>query len=150
MSSECNNIKLAIQNDKSKVVYAMCKQCLITSNHDVCVLNYVNDMNLRVKKLKTNVLNTANKKKHKPKVLKPKKVRSKGKLILAKPRKPRTCLRWSPTRRLFDLKGKIIESTKSESQYDCSNSDNACTPNRTSEASHKFLLEVLGNHPLWK
>nr|GEW44377.1 hypothetical protein [Tanacetum cinerariifolium] len=25
MSSECNNVKLAIQNDKSKVVYAMCK-----------------------------------------------------------------------------------------------------------------------------
>ncbi|GKF61220.1 hypothetical protein Tco_0181274, partial [Tanacetum coccineum] len=45
MSSECNNIKLAIQNDKSKVVCAMCKQCLITANHDVRVLNYVNDMN---------------------------------------------------------------------------------------------------------
>ncbi|GJT93801.1 hypothetical protein Tco_1082646 [Tanacetum coccineum] len=42
MSSECNNIKLAIQNDKSKVVCAMYKQCLITANHDV---NYVNEMN---------------------------------------------------------------------------------------------------------
>ncbi|GKB42207.1 retrovirus-related pol polyprotein from transposon TNT 1-94 [Tanacetum coccineum] len=47
MSSECNNVKLAIRNDKSKVVCAMCKQCLITANHDVCVLNYVNDMNSR-------------------------------------------------------------------------------------------------------
>ncbi|GJU18936.1 retrovirus-related pol polyprotein from transposon TNT 1-94 [Tanacetum coccineum] len=47
MSSECNNIKLAIQNDKSKVICAMCKQYLITANHDVCVLNYVNDMNSR-------------------------------------------------------------------------------------------------------
>nr|GEZ08548.1 hypothetical protein [Tanacetum cinerariifolium] len=45
ISSECNNIKLAIRNDKSEVVYAMCNQCLITTNHDVCVLNYVNDMN---------------------------------------------------------------------------------------------------------
>nr|GEX47226.1 retrovirus-related Pol polyprotein from transposon TNT 1-94 [Tanacetum cinerariifolium] len=45
MSSKCNSVKLAIQNDKSKVVCAMCKQCLITANHDVCVLNYVKDMN---------------------------------------------------------------------------------------------------------
>nr|GEY65198.1 ribonuclease H-like domain-containing protein [Tanacetum cinerariifolium] len=45
MSSECNNIKLAIQNDKSKVVCVTCKQILITANHDVCVLNYVNRMN---------------------------------------------------------------------------------------------------------
>ncbi|GKA25825.1 hypothetical protein Tco_0711934 [Tanacetum coccineum] len=47
MSSECNNVKPAIRNDKSEVVCAMCKQCLITANHDVCVLNYVNGMNSR-------------------------------------------------------------------------------------------------------
>ncbi|GJT09313.1 integrase, catalytic region, zinc finger, CCHC-type containing protein [Tanacetum coccineum] len=47
MSFECNNVKLAIRNDKSDVVYAMCKQCLITVNHDVYVLNYVNGMNSR-------------------------------------------------------------------------------------------------------
>ncbi|GJX73691.1 hypothetical protein Tco_0312286, partial [Tanacetum coccineum] len=47
MSSECNNVKLAIRNDKSEIVCAMCKQCLITANHDVCVLNYVNGMNSR-------------------------------------------------------------------------------------------------------
>ncbi|GKC74137.1 hypothetical protein Tco_1120020 [Tanacetum coccineum] len=47
MSSECNHVKLVIRNDKSKVIYAMCKQCLITANHDVCVLIYVNDMNSR-------------------------------------------------------------------------------------------------------
>ncbi|GJX67539.1 retrovirus-related pol polyprotein from transposon TNT 1-94 [Tanacetum coccineum] len=45
MSSECNNVKLAIQNDKSEIVCAMCKQCLITANHDICVLKYVNGMN---------------------------------------------------------------------------------------------------------
>ncbi|GJU85495.1 hypothetical protein Tco_1293041 [Tanacetum coccineum] len=45
MSYECNNIKLAIRNNKSEVICAMCKQCLITANHDVCVLNYVNGMN---------------------------------------------------------------------------------------------------------
>nr|GEX20695.1 retrovirus-related Pol polyprotein from transposon TNT 1-94 [Tanacetum cinerariifolium] len=35
MSSKCNNVKLATQNVKSKVVCAMCKQCLISINHDV-------------------------------------------------------------------------------------------------------------------
>nr|GEY17853.1 retrovirus-related Pol polyprotein from transposon TNT 1-94 [Tanacetum cinerariifolium] len=45
ISSECNNVKLAIQNDKSEIICAMCKQCLISANHDACVLNYVNDMN---------------------------------------------------------------------------------------------------------
>nr|GEW95186.1 retrovirus-related Pol polyprotein from transposon TNT 1-94 [Tanacetum cinerariifolium] len=34
MSSESNNVKLATQNVKSKVVCAMCKQCLISINHD--------------------------------------------------------------------------------------------------------------------
>nr|GEV13941.1 hypothetical protein [Tanacetum cinerariifolium] len=42
MSSACNNVKLATQNVKSKVVCAMCKQCLISINHDVCLLNNVN------------------------------------------------------------------------------------------------------------
>nr|GEU75454.1 hypothetical protein [Tanacetum cinerariifolium] len=44
MPSECNNVKLATQNVKSKVFCAMCKQCLISVNHDVCLLNYVNGM----------------------------------------------------------------------------------------------------------
>nr|GEW05122.1 hypothetical protein [Tanacetum cinerariifolium] len=65
MSSECNNIKLTIRNAKSEVVCAMCKQCLITINHDVCVLNNVNGMNSRGKKQKANVSNFANQKKHK-------------------------------------------------------------------------------------
>nr|GEW18286.1 retrovirus-related Pol polyprotein from transposon TNT 1-94 [Tanacetum cinerariifolium] len=47
MTSKCNNVKLATQNVKSKVVCAMCKQCLIFVNHDACLLNYVNDMTSR-------------------------------------------------------------------------------------------------------
>ncbi|GKF10174.1 hypothetical protein Tco_0048100, partial [Tanacetum coccineum] len=74
MSSECNNVKLVIQNDKSEIVCAMCKQCLITANHDICVLNYVNVMNSRGKKQKANVSNSANQTKHMPQVKKPKKV----------------------------------------------------------------------------
>nr|GEW30172.1 hypothetical protein [Tanacetum cinerariifolium] len=44
-------------------------------------------------------------------------------------RKSRLLLRWSPTGRLFDHDGKLVTSSKSESQVDCSNGDNACTSN---------------------
>nr|GEW00244.1 hypothetical protein [Tanacetum cinerariifolium] len=138
MSSECNNVKLVIQNDKSEVVCAMCKQCLITANHDVCVLNYVNDMNSHGKKQKTNVSNTKNQKKQKSKVMKPKKVGSNERLASRKPSKPRSCHRWSPTKRLFDLKGKIIASSESESQTDYSNGDNACTSNPPEPTIKRF------------
>ncbi|GJU80073.1 hypothetical protein Tco_1282438 [Tanacetum coccineum] len=85
--------------------------------------------------------------------MKPKKVESNERLASPKPSKPRSCLRWSPTGRLFDLKGKIITSSKYESQSDCSNGDNACTsnhpeptikpfPNSTSFLGRKFLGTV--------
>ncbi|GJX59239.1 retrovirus-related pol polyprotein from transposon TNT 1-94, partial [Tanacetum coccineum] len=93
MSSECNNIKLAIWNDKSKVICVMCKQCLLTSNHDVCVLNYVNGMNSRDANQCANVSNVANQNKHKPKVWKSKKLGSKERLASPKPSKHRSCLR---------------------------------------------------------
>ncbi|GJS53168.1 hypothetical protein Tco_0626530, partial [Tanacetum coccineum] len=88
MSFECNNIKLAIRNDKSEVVCAMCKQCLITANHDVCMLNYVNDMNNHGKKQHANVSYTKNQKNQKPKVKKPKKVGSKERLTSPTPSEP--------------------------------------------------------------
>nr|GEZ58692.1 hypothetical protein [Tanacetum cinerariifolium] len=151
MSSACNNVKLATQNVKSKVVCAMC-QCFNQRNH----------------------------KKQKPKVKKPKKVGFIERLASPKPSKPRYFLRWSLTGRLFDLKGKIIASSESESQSDCSKGANACTSNlmeptikrfpnstfslagypnmfmvhrlglfqaydRESKAYHKFLREVFGN-----
>ncbi|GJS51038.1 retrovirus-related pol polyprotein from transposon TNT 1-94 [Tanacetum coccineum] len=93
-----------VKNDKSEVVCTMCKQCLITANHYVCVLNYVNGMNSRGKKQKS-------------KVKKSNKLRSKERLASRMPSKPRSCLRWSPTRRIFDLKGKIISSSKSKCQF---------------------------------
>nr|GEY05333.1 retrovirus-related Pol polyprotein from transposon TNT 1-94 [Tanacetum cinerariifolium] len=116
MSSECNNIKLAIRNANSEFVCPVCKQCLITVNHDVCVLNYVNGMNSHGKKQKANV---CNQKKHKAQVWKPKNVGSKERLALPKPSTPRSCHRWSPTGRLFDLKGKIITTSESECQSNC-------------------------------
>nr|GFB71130.1 retrovirus-related Pol polyprotein from transposon TNT 1-94 [Tanacetum cinerariifolium] len=125
MSSKCNNVKLATQNVKSKVVCAMCKQCLISINHDECLLNYVNGMTSRGKKQKANVSINEKQKKQKPNVKKTKKVGSIERLASHNPSKPKSFLRWSPTRRLFDLKGKIIASSESESQSDCSKSDNA-------------------------
>nr|GEU62983.1 hypothetical protein [Tanacetum cinerariifolium] len=127
-----------IKNDKLEVVCAMCNQCLITANHDVCVLNYVNGMNYHVKKINASVSNTANKKKHKSKVLKPKKVGSKERLASTKPRKPRTCLRWSPIGRIFDLKGKSFKSSELESQSDCSHGVNACNSNPQEPTSKRF------------
>nr|GEV85859.1 hypothetical protein [Tanacetum cinerariifolium] len=138
MSSECNNIKLATQNVKSKVVCAMCKQCLISVNHDVCLLNYVNGMTSRGKKQKENVSIQENQKKQKPKVKKTKTVGSIERLASPKPRKPRSFLRWSPTGRLFDLKGKIIASSESESQSECSKGDNACTSNPLEPTIKRF------------
>nr|GEU34949.1 copia protein [Tanacetum cinerariifolium] len=129
MSSACNKVKLDSHNVISKVVCAMCKQCLISANHDVCLLNYVNSKTSHGKKQKENVSMNEKQKKQQPKVKKTKKVRFIESLVTPKSSKPRTFLRWSPTGRLFDLKGKIIASNESKSQSDCSNGDNACTSN---------------------
>nr|GEV39746.1 putative ribonuclease H-like domain-containing protein [Tanacetum cinerariifolium] len=129
MSSACNNIKLDSQNVISKVVCAMCKQCLISINHDVCLHNYLNGKTSRGKKQKETVSIKEKQKKHLPKVKKTKRVGFIERLATPKPSKPRFFLRWSPAGRLFDLKGKIIKSSESESQSDCSNGDNACTYN---------------------
>ncbi|GJU80295.1 hypothetical protein Tco_1282660, partial [Tanacetum coccineum] len=137
-SSECNNIKLAIRNEKSEVICATCKQCLITANHDECVLQYVNGMKSRKKNQSANVSKSANQKKHKPRVWKPKKVGSKERLASPKPSTPRSCLRWSPTGRMFDLKGKIIATSESECQSDCFKGDNACTSNPQEPISKRF------------
>nr|GEX40896.1 hypothetical protein [Tanacetum cinerariifolium] len=77
-------------------------------------------------KQKANVSINEKQKKKQPKVKKTKKVGSIERLALPKPSKPRSFLRWSPTGRLFDLKGQIIASCESESQSDCSKGDNAC------------------------
>nr|GEU43223.1 hypothetical protein [Tanacetum cinerariifolium] len=138
MSSECNNVKLATQNVKSKVVCAICKKCLNSVNHDVCLLNYVNGMTSRGKKQTTNVSINEKQKKQQPKVMKTKKVGSIERLASPKPSKPRSFLRWSPTGRLFDLKGKIIASSESKSQSDCSNGDNACTSNPLEPTIKRF------------
>nr|GEY10386.1 retrovirus-related Pol polyprotein from transposon TNT 1-94 [Tanacetum cinerariifolium] len=88
MSSECNNVKLGIQNDKSKIVCAMYKW----------------KMSL-ILQIKPNICY---------RLTKPKKVWYKERLASSKPSIPRMCLRWSPTGRIFDLCGKLIGSNDSE------------------------------------
>nr|GEV92719.1 hypothetical protein [Tanacetum cinerariifolium] len=110
-------------------------QCLITVNHDIYVLNYMNGMNSHGKKQKANV---SNQKKHKAQVWKPKNVGSKESRDLPKPSTPRSCLRWSPTGRLSDLKGKIIGTSKSECQSDCFKCDDACSSNLQELISKRF------------
>nr|GEV98403.1 retrovirus-related Pol polyprotein from transposon TNT 1-94 [Tanacetum cinerariifolium] len=91
-------------------------------------------------------------------VKKPKKVGFIKRLATPKPRKPRFLLRWSPTGRMFDPNGKIIASSVSESQSDCSNGYRDLfmvrrlglfqAHDRKSKASHQFRLEVYENCPL--
>ncbi|GJS79106.1 hypothetical protein Tco_0728987 [Tanacetum coccineum] len=137
-SSKGNNIKLAIRNEKSKVVCATCKQCLITANHDKCVFKYVNGMNSRKKNKSANVSKSENQKKHKPNVKNLKMLGSNERLASPRPSKPRTCLRWLPTGRIFDLCGKITASSNIESESDTSVYDIASASNHQEPTSKGF------------
>nr|GFC45000.1 hypothetical protein [Tanacetum cinerariifolium] len=55
ISSACNNSKIDSQDVISKVVCAVCKKCLNSVNHDVCLNNYVNGKKSRGRKHKANV-----------------------------------------------------------------------------------------------
>nr|GFB74335.1 integrase, catalytic region, zinc finger, CCHC-type, peptidase aspartic, catalytic [Tanacetum cinerariifolium] len=116
ISSACNNIKIDSQDVISKVVCAMCKKCLIYVNHDKCLSNSMNAKNSYGKNSVKEI-----QKKYQPKVSKPKKVESHKSLATPKPRKSRLLLRWSPTGKLFDKEGKIVDSSESKSRFDCYN-----------------------------
>nr|GEX65133.1 hypothetical protein [Tanacetum cinerariifolium] len=121
ISSVCNNFKIDSQDVIFKVVCAMCKKCLIFVNHDKCLSKNVNGKNSCGKNQKAKVSVKEIQKKYQPKVSKPKKVEHRKSLATPKPRKSRLLLRWSPTDKLFDNKGKIVDSGESKSQLDCSN-----------------------------
>nr|GFA49009.1 Gag-Pol polyprotein [Tanacetum cinerariifolium] len=104
-------------------------KCLISVNHDKCLSNYVSGKNSCGKKQKAKVSIKEIQKKYQPKASKPKNVGTRESLATPKPRKSRLLLRWSPTGRMFDHDGKLVASSKSKSQVDCSNGDNACTSN---------------------
>ncbi|GKA05640.1 hypothetical protein Tco_0684760 [Tanacetum coccineum] len=142
MSSECNNITLAIRNAKSEIVCVMCKQCLVTANHDVCVLNYVNDMNSRADNQSANVSIRENQKKHKANAKKSKELGSKGSLASSRPSKPRTCLRWILTGRIFAMCGKLTASSNTENKSEKSVCDNASTSNPSEPSSKGFPIST--------
>nr|GEV22605.1 integrase, catalytic region, zinc finger, CCHC-type, peptidase aspartic, catalytic [Tanacetum cinerariifolium] len=144
ISSACNNIKIDSQDVLSKVVCAMCKQCLISVNHDVCLRNYINGKKSHGKKQMVKFSVKENQMKYLPKVTKPMKVGFLERLVTPKPKKPRFLLRWSTTGRLFDQECKIVNSSESESQSDCFNGDNAyCSKHMTGN------LKILINF-VWK
>nr|GEW09710.1 hypothetical protein [Tanacetum cinerariifolium] len=122
----------------SKVVCATCTKCLISVNHDKCLRNYVNGKNSCGKKQKAKISFKENQMKYQPKVTKLKKVEHHKSLATPKPRKSRLLLRWSPTGKLFDNEGKIVDSRDSRSQFDCSNGDNACTSNSLEPKIKRF------------
>ncbi|GJT54308.1 hypothetical protein Tco_0989362 [Tanacetum coccineum] len=142
VSSKSNNITLAIRNSKSEIICVMCKQCLVTSNHDVCVLNYVNYMNSRADNQSANVLINENQKKHKSNAKKSKELGSKGSLASSRPSKPRTCLRWIPTGRIFAMCGKLTASSNTENKSKKSVCDNASTSNPSEPSSKGFSIST--------
>ncbi|GJZ25575.1 hypothetical protein Tco_0569828 [Tanacetum coccineum] len=109
-----------------------------TPNHRSSEGNNVNDMNSRKKNQNAKVLNTANQKKHKAIVNKSKKLGSEERLASPRPSKPRTCLRWLPTERIFDLCGKITASSFTESESDTSVYDNERASNPQEPTSKGF------------
>nr|GFA50483.1 hypothetical protein [Tanacetum cinerariifolium] len=119
--SNTKHDRIDSQDVISKVVCATCRKCLISVNHDKCLRKYVNGKNSRGKKQKAKVSFKENQMKYQPKVTKPKKVEHHKNLATPKPRKSRLLLRWSPTGKLFDNEGKIVDSRESMSQFDCSN-----------------------------
>nr|GFB23004.1 hypothetical protein [Tanacetum cinerariifolium] len=123
---------------KQSIMENLPKKCLIFVNHDECLLNYVNGKKSHGKKQKALVSFKENQKKYQPKVKKPKKVGFIERLATPTLRKPRFLFRWSPTGRLFDLTGKILESSEPESQSDCSNGDNACSSNTMEPKIKRF------------
>ncbi|GJW43046.1 retrovirus-related pol polyprotein from transposon TNT 1-94 [Tanacetum coccineum] len=134
MSSECNNIKLAIRNDKSEIVCGTCKQCFVTANHDACLLSFMNALNPRANNLCANVPPSANQKRHRTHVWKPKQVGSKDRLATPKPKLPRFSLKWSPTGSSFNLQGKLVSSNETN----CPNVDNACPYNHQEPIRKRF------------
>nr|GEV25583.1 hypothetical protein [Tanacetum cinerariifolium] len=152
MSSECNNMKLAIQNDKSEVVCATCKQCLITANHDVCVFNYVNGMNSYDNYQSANVSNSKNQKKHKPNVKKSKMSSSKERLASPRPRKPRSCLSSSNAQEATksDFQTLLLFLAGYQNLFIVLRLGLLQAYDQEFKAAHQLRLEVYGNCSLWE
>nr|GFA01634.1 hypothetical protein [Tanacetum cinerariifolium] len=127
-SSACNNSKIDSLDVISKVVCAISKKCLISVNHDECLVNYVNGKKSRGRKHKAHVSKNETQKEYRPKVSKSKNVGTRESLATPKPRKPRFLLRWSPTGKMFDSAGKTVAPS----------GDNACASNKIEPKIKRF------------
>nr|GFC60337.1 hypothetical protein [Tanacetum cinerariifolium] len=76
----------------SKVICVVCKKCLNSVNHDVCLNNCVNGKKYRGRKHKANVSKNETQQKNQPEIKKSKKVGFIRRLATPKPRKPRFLL----------------------------------------------------------
>nr|GFB84671.1 integrase, catalytic region, zinc finger, CCHC-type, peptidase aspartic, catalytic [Tanacetum cinerariifolium] len=142
ISLACNNSQIDSQDVISKVVCAICKKFLISVNHDNRLPNYVNGKNSCGKNQKAKISVKEIRKKYQPKVTKPKNVGTRKSLATPKPRKSIFILRWSPTGKLFDTGGKIVDYSESKSTYDSSNGDNACTSNAMEPKIKRFPVST--------
>nr|GFA80924.1 hypothetical protein [Tanacetum cinerariifolium] len=114
------------------------RQCLVTANHDVCMLNSVNEMNSHADNQSTNVSIRENQKKHKENANKLKELGSKESLASSSPSKPRTYLKWIPTGRISAMCGKLTTSSITENKSEKSVCDNASTSNLSKPSCKGF------------
>nr|GEW05325.1 RNA-directed DNA polymerase, eukaryota, reverse transcriptase zinc-binding domain protein [Tanacetum cinerariifolium] len=118
----------------------------LSVNHDVCVLNYVNDMNSHVDNQSANVSIREDQKKHKENDKKSEELGSKGSLASSRPTKPRTYLRWISTGRIFAMCGKLtaFNNTKNKSEkYVCDN-ESTSNPSKPSSKGFSNSASLLG------
>ncbi|GKE64006.1 hypothetical protein Tco_1518167 [Tanacetum coccineum] len=111
----------------------------ITANHDVCVLNYVNNINSLADNQSANVSIRKNQKKHKANAKKSMELGSKGSLASSRPSKPRTCLTWILTGRIFAMCGKLTTSSNTENK-----SEKSVCPSEPSSKGFPISTSLLG------
>nr|GEV88856.1 hypothetical protein [Tanacetum cinerariifolium] len=112
--------------DKSEIICGTCKQCFVTANHDACLISSVNALNSRANNLCSDVPPSANQRRPKTQVWKPKQVGFQERHSWTpKHRLPRFSLKWSPSGRSFDLEGKLVASKETN----CPNDDKAYPSN---------------------
>ncbi|GJW62061.1 hypothetical protein Tco_0111396 [Tanacetum coccineum] len=63
-------------------------------------------------------------------------------VALSRPSKPRTCLRWIPTGRIFAMCGKLTASSNTENKSEKSVCDNASTSNPSEPSSKGFPIST--------
>ncbi|GJU08053.1 hypothetical protein Tco_1124483 [Tanacetum coccineum] len=89
-----------------------------------------------------NVTIRENQKKYKANTKNLKELGSKERLASSRPSKPRTCLRWIPTGRIFAMCGKLTASSNTENKSEKSVCDNASTSNPSEPSSKGFPIST--------